>query len=130
MIRRPPRSTRPDPLFPYTTLFRSIAVGDDARAIADTPRHDVRRIGECRPIERLHDFGARAETNLGRRAFIALVISRRRRWRGIIPGVAVVITVPIAVVIALVATAPIHLAADRKSVGEGRSVSVRVDLGG
>src|SRR3546814_9887464 len=85
-----------------------IAVGDDARAIADTPRHDVRRIGECRPIERLHDFGARAETNLGRRAFIALVISRRRRWRGIIQGVAVVITVPLAVVIALVATAPIH----------------------
>src|SRR3546814_17078651 len=26
MIRRPPRSTRPDTLFPYTTLFRSIAV--------------------------------------------------------------------------------------------------------
>src|SRR3546814_14680265 len=24
MIRRPPRSTRIDPLFPYTTLFRSI----------------------------------------------------------------------------------------------------------
>src|SRR3546814_5332844 len=23
MIRRPPRSTRPDPLFPYPTLFRS-----------------------------------------------------------------------------------------------------------
>src|SRR3546814_8647549 len=23
MIRRPPRSTRTDPLFPYTTLFRS-----------------------------------------------------------------------------------------------------------
>src|SRR3546814_6026860 len=23
MIRRPPRSTRPDPLFPYTPLFRS-----------------------------------------------------------------------------------------------------------
>src|SRR3546814_17898449 len=22
MIRRPPRATRPDPLFPYTTLFR------------------------------------------------------------------------------------------------------------
>src|SRR3546814_1861296 len=28
MIRRPPRSTRTDPLFPYTTLFRSrYAVG-------------------------------------------------------------------------------------------------------
>src|SRR3546814_8498145 len=27
MIRRPPRSTRPDPLFPYTTLFRSLILG-------------------------------------------------------------------------------------------------------
>src|SRR3546814_13250293 len=27
MIRRPPRSTRTDTLFPYTTLFRSIARG-------------------------------------------------------------------------------------------------------
>src|SRR3546814_15787553 len=26
MIRRPPRSTRTDTLFPYTTLFRSIAM--------------------------------------------------------------------------------------------------------
>src|SRR3546814_4942545 len=29
MIRRPPRSTRTDTLFPYTTLFRS--VDDDSR---------------------------------------------------------------------------------------------------
>src|SRR3546814_2677073 len=28
MIRRPPRSTRTDPLFPYTTLFRSRLIGD------------------------------------------------------------------------------------------------------
>src|SRR3546814_15552661 len=27
ILRRPPRSTRTDPLFPYTTLFRSIDVG-------------------------------------------------------------------------------------------------------
>src|SRR3546814_7871953 len=27
MIRRPPRSTRTDTLFPYTTLFRSFAIG-------------------------------------------------------------------------------------------------------
>src|SRR3546814_11628560 len=27
MIRRPPRSTRTDTLFPYTTLFRSIKLG-------------------------------------------------------------------------------------------------------
>src|SRR3546814_3579823 len=30
MIRRPPRSTRTDTLFPYTTLFRS-AVGEQGR---------------------------------------------------------------------------------------------------
>src|SRR3546814_16835817 len=28
MIRRPPRSTRTDTLFPYTTLFRSVADGE------------------------------------------------------------------------------------------------------
>src|SRR3546814_9724260 len=36
MIRRPPRSTRTDTLFPYTTLFRSSApaatTGEDGRA--------------------------------------------------------------------------------------------------
>src|SRR3546814_10288641 len=32
MIRRPPRSTRTDTLFPYTTLFRSVVV---ERALAD-----------------------------------------------------------------------------------------------
>src|SRR3546814_6551487 len=31
MIRRPPRSTRTDTLFPYTTLFRSGSRGDDPR---------------------------------------------------------------------------------------------------
>src|SRR3546814_16956499 len=30
MIRRPPRSTRTDTLFPYTTLFRSITVEPSA----------------------------------------------------------------------------------------------------
>src|SRR3546814_13542117 len=34
MIRRPPRSTRTDTLFPYTTLFRSIA----------TDEHPARRV--------------------------------------------------------------------------------------
>src|SRR3546814_6604999 len=32
MIRRPPRSTRTDTLFPYTTLFRSRRAGGDRRA--------------------------------------------------------------------------------------------------
>src|SRR3546814_15810300 len=36
MIRRPPRSTRTDTLFPYTTLFRSVGQGPHLR----------RRLGE------------------------------------------------------------------------------------
>src|SRR3546814_1830890 len=36
MIRRPPRSTRTDTLFPYTTLFRSGAVGVDGTDILIT----------------------------------------------------------------------------------------------
>src|SRR3546814_11128858 len=34
MIRRPPRSTRTDTLFPYTTLFRS-QQGDEARVVTN-----------------------------------------------------------------------------------------------
>src|SRR3546814_13424709 len=30
MIRRPPRSTRTDTLFPYTTLFRSVGKGESS----------------------------------------------------------------------------------------------------
>src|SRR3546814_15016026 len=33
MIRRPPRSTRTDTLFPYTTLFRSGIFGDRATIV-------------------------------------------------------------------------------------------------
>src|SRR3546814_6358416 len=33
MIRRPPRSTRTDTLFPYTTLFRSLRTSADPEAI-------------------------------------------------------------------------------------------------
>src|SRR3546814_6349022 len=35
MLRRPPRSTRTDTLFPYTTLFRSFPSLDAARAYAE-----------------------------------------------------------------------------------------------
>src|SRR3546814_14866435 len=38
MIRRPPRSTRTDTLFPYTTLFRSEPSLDDAAPRAAVPR--------------------------------------------------------------------------------------------
>src|SRR3546814_10336257 len=48
MIRRPPRSTRTDTLFPYTTLFRSLSVGAVVhRGAAD---HHPRR--HLRPVPR------------------------------------------------------------------------------
>src|SRR3546814_3368359 len=40
MIRRPPRSTRTDTLFPYTTLFRSRAIASPATCRF---RHRIRR---------------------------------------------------------------------------------------
>src|SRR3546814_6952375 len=52
MIRRPPRSTRTDTLFPYTTLFRAAVRGDlspspplrdDQRRRPDHPSLPVRR---------------------------------------------------------------------------------------
>src|SRR3546814_3184053 len=38
MIRRPPRSTRTDTLFPYTTLFRSRAIPPSCRIAPARPR--------------------------------------------------------------------------------------------
>src|SRR3546814_9000485 len=93
MIRRPPRSTRTDTLFPYTTLFRS-ADGDarheggpvardprpregSASAIhRREPRQDARAIcvGECRMIESEDGWsctccGAPAEMKFGAWSF-------------------------------------------------------------
>src|SRR3546814_6924858 len=64
MVRRPPRSTRTDTLFPYTTLFRSrrfrgfagtdVALGDGAEMAADrqgevAPGLDERRLAAAGP---------------------------------------------------------------------------------
>src|SRR3546814_6065623 len=59
MIRRPPRSTRTDTLFPYTTLFRSI--GAPARIACSTVRsfRSLRRGG-------IAALRAIVETNLTR----------------------------------------------------------------
>src|SRR3546814_14764592 len=40
MIRRPPRSTRTDTLFPYTTLFRS-AANSQMDVVRDLRAHDI-----------------------------------------------------------------------------------------
>src|SRR3546814_9329170 len=46
MIRRPPRSTRTDTLFPYTTLFRSI-LDSEIDANAAQRRHGMGSIANC-----------------------------------------------------------------------------------
>src|SRR3546814_1555623 len=53
MIRRPPRSTRTDTLFPYTSLFRSCGIRDfvpacllrDAASQGRVPRCACRKVG-------------------------------------------------------------------------------------
>src|SRR2546427_5101247 len=55
MIRRPPRST----LFPYTTLFRSLAG-------APAPEQPV-RIARVRKLEQLHEYASNPHRLLGDR---------------------------------------------------------------
>src|SRR3546814_11401000 len=52
MIRRPPRSTRTDTLFPYTTLFRSPAIPHvhPAHARVAEPGKDGVRVGAVEPV--------------------------------------------------------------------------------
>src|SRR3546814_4977249 len=60
MIRRPPRSTRTDTLFPYTTLFRSLSIflddpeGQHVQAEGDGEQHQSEAEGSerLRAVER------------------------------------------------------------------------------
>src|SRR3546814_16113536 len=53
MIRRPPRSTRTDTLFPYTTLFRSRAECRDGKAVQDVGDRGFRvSLGDGLPARR------------------------------------------------------------------------------
>src|SRR3546814_9518271 len=58
MIRRPPRSTRTDTLFPYTTLFRSPA--GPQYASHQTRYSGISVPGSDRPVAILPDRGAEA----------------------------------------------------------------------
>src|SRR3546814_6342015 len=56
MIRRPPSSTRPEPLFPYTTRFRSVVEG-----LALAHRLAMGKIGALRPDAVIHMGGGGAQ---------------------------------------------------------------------
>src|SRR3546814_4530315 len=57
MIRRPPRSTRTDPLFPYTTLFRSVHGRRSGPCFAASPSSIERK--RCLPVARPCGHGSR-----------------------------------------------------------------------
>src|SRR3546814_15602477 len=65
MIRRPPRSTRTDTLFPYTTLFRSWRVGCRNQSGMTMRSLLLRRLARCLDdrgkIERAVAGGGRSE---------------------------------------------------------------------
>src|SRR3546814_6397522 len=59
MIRPPPSSTRPDPPFPYTTLFRSVRrpAGVGARRVPGRERPGLAASGPARSLEPEHRRG-------------------------------------------------------------------------
>src|SRR3546814_5467978 len=67
MIRRPPRSTRTDTLFPYTTLFRSWR--NDSVVVRASRRRALRRERHERYRRQRHD-GESAAMIFGRRTFM------------------------------------------------------------
>src|SRR3546814_13616289 len=67
MIRRPPRSTRTDTLFPYTTLFRSAARVDSQ---GPSRRRDLRRSTHAGSFRRLLRRTESCAADLARRAFL------------------------------------------------------------
>src|SRR3546814_13613179 len=123
MIRRPPRSTRTDTLFPYTTLFRSSNMVEDATGVDLVTAKDP---NDNPLVNRLRDaieggvVGGVADTLL---SGIGRVLARRGRPPGppvtvddITPEVAAVIAADPALRPGLQAKGSTR---DRKSVGEG-----------
>src|SRR3546814_14281212 len=124
MIRRPPRSTRTDTLFPYTTLFRS-------------PGRRLRRRSRAFPKSQWKYGRSRSSPICNRRAGTARAALERmphleRYWeRGRLRLVRRGREESFKALFLRCEAALTHLAAiDRKSVVSGKSVSVRVDLCG
>src|SRR3546814_4511426 len=70
MKRRPPRSTRTDTLFPYTTRFRSHAHHDDALAVALERRIELAQQRDRALVLGADDDAVGAHEILHRRAFL------------------------------------------------------------
>src|SRR3546814_11983409 len=109
MIRRPPRSTRTDTLFPYTTLFRSSHRDPEQRSgLPGTPQPERRGVGQA--AGQTGWAGDHAMKRLYVIVFVAIAVAA-------LLGVAI-------------AEHSGYVLVDRKSGVVGKSVAVRVDLGG
>src|SRR3546814_13607891 len=121
MIRLPPRSTRTYTLFPYTTLFRSVV---DLRIVL--PHQGQRR---RRRLDQLEIVGIELLLGIERaevRAQAIIVVAPARA-----PGVLIDIDLrPIELGVVDHAIIAREIAGDREGVVWGRSVSVRLNLGG
>src|SRR3546814_9409987 len=67
MIRRPPRSTRTDTLFPYTTLFRSFTVSTCTEMVAEFISA-LKESGADQPVLIVLDSVGMLETESGQRS--------------------------------------------------------------
>src|SRR3546814_20603769 len=98
MIRRPPRSTRTDTLFPYTTLFRSTGAGavrhghqaHHSRGVRDSER---RRDHESDLRADQHQSGERLLMEQDRGSgIIRRVIRRTASWAGMVAAANLAVT--------------------------------------
>src|SRR3546814_9247270 len=58
MIRRPPRSTRTDTPFPYTTLFRSVLIEDLQSERLGEEASELEHVADLHPARQLDRAGA------------------------------------------------------------------------
>src|SRR3546814_3124880 len=89
MIRRPPRSTRTDTLFPYTTLFRSFRFGQQHRQVGDGAAALLLLVADIDLDEQLRlpaRLGARLRKRLHERRAVDRVdrVEERHRLLGLV----------------------------------------------
>src|SRR3546814_10164995 len=77
MIRRPPRSTRTDTLFPYTTLFRSADLAEQVRLEADEMIRSIAEECGVRDLNRIKPGIAEATRAILRRVPDRIYVQRR-----------------------------------------------------
>src|SRR3546814_6551735 len=81
MIRRPPRSTRTDTLFPYTTLFRSAGLRPDSAQRGASHRDPSRRNAPVSPPRSRYVAGRKGKSRISRQCDLAADVLHARKRR-------------------------------------------------